>query len=110
MQPVETRNVPTPLAGALGGVAAGLPMAAYMLAVRKLAPSTRWQRLPPRQIVARLAQRAGVARRMGRREHDAATTAAHFGYGGAVGSLYPYASCVLPGPTAAKGALFGVGL
>jgi uncharacterized membrane protein YagU involved in acid resistance len=99
-----------PIAGAVGGAAAAGPMAAYMKAFRQLAPSTRWQSLPPRQIVTRLARRAGLARMWNGRERDAATALGHVGYSVAAGALYPLARPLLPGPTLLKGSLFGVGL
>jgi uncharacterized membrane protein YagU involved in acid resistance len=85
-------------------------MVVAMTAARELAPSARWHALPPRQVVRGLAQRVGIARRRSPFERYAATAAGHFGYGGAAGALYPYASRVLPGPTLVRGALFGVGL
>jgi hypothetical protein len=98
------------LAGAVGGALAGAPMAVAMKALQQSAPSARRRLLPPKQITLELARRVGLARKLDTRGRNVATAAAHFGYGTAVGAVYPYASRVLPGPTALKGALFGVGL
>jgi hypothetical protein len=98
------------LAGAVGGALAGAPMAVAMRAMQQSAPSARWRALPPKQITLELARRVGLARKLDERGRNATTAAAHIGYGSAAGALYPYASRVLPGPTALKGALFGVGL
>jgi hypothetical protein len=96
-----------PFAGAVGGVAAAAPMAIYMKAFQQLAPSTRWQSLPPRQIATRIGRRLGLRRNGG---GTAATALGHLGYSIAAGSLYPVARPLLPGPPLLKGALFGVGL
>jgi hypothetical protein len=98
------------LAGALGGTLAAAPMAAAMKALQQSSPSARRQALPPRQIALALARKAGLAHKLDGRGRNATTAAAHFGYGGAAGALYPYASRVLPGPTMMKGALFGTAL
>jgi hypothetical protein len=98
------------LAGAVGGALAGAPMVVAMKALQQSAPSARRRALPPQQITLALARRVGLARKLDTRGRYATTAAAHFGYGSAAGALYPYASRVLPGPTALKGALFGVGL
>ena len=96
------------IAGAIAGTAATLPMSAVMVALRQAAPSAQRQSLPPKQITLELARRAGIARKLDGAERDAASTVMHFGYGGAVGALYPYASQRLPGPTLLRGALFGL--
>jgi uncharacterized membrane protein YagU involved in acid resistance len=98
------------LAGAVGGIAATAPMTAVMVALQQASPAARAQSLPPKQITVELAERAGLGRELDGAREDAATTVSHFGYGGAVGALYPYASDVLPGPTLVKGALFGLGV
>jgi hypothetical protein len=97
------------LAGAAGGALAAAPMAVAMKALQQPSPSARRRTLPPRQITVALARKVGLARKLDGGA-NLATAAAHFGYGGAAGALYPYASRVLPGPTVMKGALFGVGL
>jgi hypothetical protein len=97
------------LAGAVGGVAATAPMSAVMIALRGASRAARAQDLPPKQVTLGLAQRGGVHHHVQPRE-NAATTASHFGYGGAVGALYPYLGGRLPGPTLLKGALFGLGV
>lgn len=53
-------------------------------------------------------RKAGLARRLNGGARNAATAAAHFGYGGSIGALYPYASALLPGPPLVKGALFPI--
>jgi len=98
------------LAGAAAGALAAAPMAVAMKALQQTSPSARRRALPPRQITMALARRVGLASRLDGHASNAATTAAHFGYGSAVGALYPYAKRVLPGPTVMKGALFGAGL
>ena len=98
------------LAGAVGGIAATAPMTAVMVALQHASPAARAQSLPPKQITVELAERAGLGRELDGTGEDAATTVSHFGYGGAVGALYPYVGERLPGPTLLKGALFGLGV
>jgi uncharacterized membrane protein YagU involved in acid resistance len=98
------------LAGAIAGTVATAPMTVAMKALQQAAPSARWRAIPPREITRELAQRAGLAPARNGAAEDAATTLNHFGYGGAVGALYPYTAARLPAPTLVRGMAFGVGV
>ncbi|HVH04692.1 MAG TPA: DUF6789 family protein [Myxococcota bacterium] len=98
------------LAGAIAGTTATAPMTVAMKALQQRAPSARRRAIPPREITRELARRAGLPPRRNGAAEDAATTASHFGYGGAIGALYPYTAAHLPAPTLVRGALFGAGV
>jgi hypothetical protein len=98
------------LAGAIAGTAATAPMTVAMKALQRQSPAARRRAIPPREITRELARRAGIAPRKNGAAEDLATTANHFGYGGAVGALYPYTAARLPAPTLVRGMLFGVGV
>ena len=84
------------LAGAIAGTAATAPMTVAMKALQRQSPSARRRAIPPREITRELARRAGVAPARNGAAEDVATTVNHFGYGGAVGALYPYTAARLP--------------
>ena len=71
--------------GALAGTAATAPMTLVMELLRRRLPF--WERypLPPRQITVEAAHQAGISSMLDERDVKALTTAAHFGYGGAMG-------------------------
>ena len=105
------------LAGALGGLAASVPMAFVMMGLNRYLPVSRrsWPEklrpLPPKEIVVETAIRANVeeAVQPGQR-WDAATWIGHLGYGAATASLYPLATRPLPLPYLARGMLFALGV
>jgi hypothetical protein len=98
------------LAGAIGGMAAGVPMVVALTALEQATPSARLRGQMPKQLATRVARQIGLAKGPSSVERHLATAAGHFGYGGAAGALYPQVSRVLPGPTLVKGALFGAGV
>lgn len=103
------KGLPAPVAGALAGAAATVPMTAVMLAAhRRLPPGERYP-LPPAEITAELAE--GAAEAAGAPAPDPETltplvVAGHFAYGAAMGALYALAAPPAPAPVA--GALRGM--
>jgi uncharacterized membrane protein YagU involved in acid resistance len=75
--------------GALAGTVATLFHTAVMWALHPRLPRARQQPLPPTQITAVVAARAGVETAQAGPGLTAATVASHFGYGAAAGALYP---------------------
>ena len=96
------------LAGTVGGFAATFPMSAVMLALQKALPGEEREPLPPKQITENAAAGAGVNHKLTEGERDAATAAAHFGYGAAAGAAYAAMAGKSGLPPAAEGALYGL--
>jgi hypothetical protein len=94
--------------GAAAGLLATVPMTAAMVAMHRRLPA--WQRyaLPPRRITMRAAGKVGLRSRMDEPHRTAATLAAHFGYGAAVGALLGAFAPRGPARAAAAGAGFGL--
>lgn len=90
------------------GLAATLPMSAVMLGLHRALPDERHRALPPHVVTMGLVAPTGLPERLGPRGRQALTTAGHFGYGAAAGSLYALWQRAVPGPPAATGALFGL--
>ena len=104
-----TRNGTRRLAsGAAAGLVATVPMTAAMVAMHRELPAHERFHLPPRRITMRAAGKAGVSRHMGESHRTAATLAAHFGYGTAVGTLLGAFAPRGPAKAAAAGAGFGL--
>ena len=76
------------LRAAVGGAVATLFHTAVMLALHPRLPRARRQPLPPTEITAVVADRAGVPVPQRRLALIAATAVSHFGYGAAAGALY----------------------
>jgi hypothetical protein len=76
------------LLGALAGLAATAPMTLAMKLMHERLPREEQYPLPPRQVTEGVAEKAGVNRRLGEDEREAATWASHFAYGAACGALY----------------------
>jgi hypothetical protein len=98
------------LAGAIAWTVATAPMTAAMKALQHQSPAARRRAIPPREITRELARRAGIQPARNGAAEDAATTLNHFGYGGAVGALYPYTAARLPAPALVRGFVFGIGV
>jgi uncharacterized membrane protein YagU involved in acid resistance len=101
------------LAGTVGGFAATFPMTAYMTHQHAYLPPTQRYPLPPREIteaVVDQAADAGLAPRPDEKTLYRITMASHFGYGAAVGTLYPWTAGRLPLPSLLKGIVFGLGV
>ena len=75
------------LKGAAAGLAATVPMTAAMVAMHRGLPAYERHSLPPRKITMRAAGKLGLREHLDEPQRTAATLAAHFGYGTAVGSL-----------------------
>lgn len=74
--------------GAVSGAVATLFHSAVMFALHPRLPRARRQPLPPTEITAVVADRAGVPMPRRRVALTVATTVSHFGYGAAAGALY----------------------
>lgn len=94
--------------GSLAGLAATAPMTVFMEAAFPALPEREQYPLPPRQVTARVGERAGVWHEMSESGRKAATLAAHFGYGAAAGALYGLVAPALPLPPALRGAGYGL--
>jgi hypothetical protein len=79
-----------------------------MGAMHRALPPNEREPLPPRQITQNAAAAAGVALGADEETREAATLAAHFGYGASAGSLYaPFAGSTRL-PPVVEGALYGM--
>lgn len=76
------------LLGALAGLAATAPMTLAMKLMHEQLPREEQYPLPPRAVTMELAEAAGLDERMDEPAREAATWAAHFGYGAACGAAY----------------------
>jgi len=97
------------LIGALAGATATVPMTAFLSAVHRVMPPQEQYPLPPREIVAELAEESGLRRTLTPDQEYAAAVLCHYGYGSAAGALY---GALTPpgGSTPARGAAFGLAL
>lgn len=96
------------LKGALAGFLATAPMTVFMLVTQRFLPRGQRYDLPPEIITKELAQRARVRHHMSKGQILAATTASHFGFGAAMGTLYGPLGKGIALPAAVKGVLFGL--
>lgn len=96
------------LTGAAAGLVATVPMTVAMVAMHRQLPPPQRYPLPPRRITMRAAGKVGVRSRMNETHRTAATLAAHFGYGTAIGTLLGALAPRGPGKSAAAGAGFGL--
>jgi hypothetical protein len=96
------------VAGTLAGLGATAPMTAAMIAMHRALPAHEKYPLPPRKVTMRVAQAVGLRKRMDEPERKAATLAAHFGYGAAMGGLFALLAPSTPGPPVPKGILWGL--
>lgn len=94
--------------GALAGFGATLPMSAVMWLGRELLPPAEQYPLPPSEIVADVAAKAGAEEATAGPEHNLATVAAHLGYGAAAGALYAVLPHQLSPSAALNGTLYGL--
>jgi len=94
--------------GAAAGLAATVPMTAAMEAMHRRLPARQRHPLPPRKITMRFAGKARVRHRLNEPERLAATLAAHFGYGSAVGAVLGAVAPKGTAKAAAAGAGFGL--
>jgi len=101
-------TLPALMNGALAGFVATAPMSAFMWTARELLPPAEQYPLPPNQIVADVAAKAGVEEAAAGPDHALATAAAHFGYGAAAGALYAVLPHQISPSPALNGILFGL--
>ena len=76
------------LRGAAAGFAATVPMTLTMEALRAALPREQTRRMPPREIVDRTVDKAGVGMEVDRSDRIALTTVAHFAFGALAGAVY----------------------
>jgi len=88
MQNSTRTNMMKILAGTVAGLAATVPMTAAMIAMHRYLPLHQRYPLPPRKVTMRLASALDMRHELNRSERSAATVAAHFGYGGAMGGIF----------------------
>src|SRR3954452_17567083 len=91
------------VAGTLAGLTATAPMTAAMIAMHKALPAHERYPLPPRKVTMSAARKAGVKKKLDEPERKAATLAAHFGYGAAMGGLFAMLAPRAPGRPIPKG-------
>ena len=96
------------VAGTLAGLTATAPMTAAMIAMHKALPAHERYPLPPRKVTMRAARRAGVKKRLDEPQRKAATLAAHFGYGAAMGGIFAMLAPRAPGRPIPKGIAWGL--
>ena len=97
------------LTGAAAGFAATGPMTAVMEALHTLLPREEQDPLPPRQVMERGAEAAGVEHELDDEGTEAATAVAHFGFGTAAGALLGLLAARSQSPTLA-GVGYGLGV
>lgn len=95
-------------AGAVAGLIATVPMTLAMILMHRQLPWRQRYPLPPREITARVAEKAGVREHIEEEEERGLTFAAHFGYGAATGALFGAIADELPMPRIASGVLYGI--
>ena len=98
------------LAGTIAGFVATGPMTLAMNAMYRELPPEHKDALPPRQITEQVAASAGVDLGPDEETHQAATLAAHFGYGAAAGAIYGPLAGATPLPRVAEGMFYGVAI
>src|SRR5438874_2006413 len=96
------------VSGAVSGFAATAPMTAAMIVMHRMLPPTQRYPLPPRKVTMRFAKAAGVKHAMSEPQRNAATIAAHFGYGAAMGGIYSSFADKVPAPRVATGIGWGL--
>jgi uncharacterized membrane protein YagU involved in acid resistance len=96
------------LAGSAAGCVATAPMTAVMEGVRRLLPPDQQDPLPPRQITERAADAVGLADDLTEDQKEAATAAAHFGFGATAGAAYGLVAPHLPFGPVGNGVGYGL--
>jgi uncharacterized membrane protein YagU involved in acid resistance len=96
------------VAGTLAGLTATAPMTAAMLAMHKVLPAHERYPLPPRKVTMRFARKTGVKKHLDEAQKKAATLAAHFGYGAAMGGIFALLAPRAPGRPLPKGIAWGL--
>jgi uncharacterized membrane protein YagU involved in acid resistance len=103
-------KIPEPIAGAISGFVATVPMTLAMIGINKLMSWPDRQRLEPRKITDDMLDRVGLRDDLSEDERKQAALAAHFAFGAAAGSLYPVVEPFIPAPRAIRGPIYGLGV
>jgi len=74
--------------GAAAGLAATVPMTMVMEALRTWLPREQFRRMPPREIVDRAIEQAGVADEIDFADRTVVTAVAHLAFGMLAGAVY----------------------
>ena len=98
-----------PAIGIIAGLVGTVPMTAFMEAAHQALPEHERYPLPPEEVMLSLEHKT-AHKHPDDAAHMAMTWAGHFGYGGAVGTLYAALADSLPFSPAVNGALFGLGV
>lgn len=96
------------LLGALAGLAATAPMSLAMKLMHAGLPPEEQYPLPPRAVTMELAEAVGLDEQMDEPTREAATWAAHFGYGATCGAAYGALAAGTRVPPVLAGASFGL--
>ena len=96
------------LTGAFAGIAATAAMTIAVDAMFSRLPRQQRYPLPPREITAKVAADAGLARHLSESRRVDATLISHFAFGAAVGALYPFIARRMPGPPMVNGIAYGI--
>jgi uncharacterized membrane protein YagU involved in acid resistance len=94
--------------GGLTGLVATAPMTAAMLLMHRMLPPHEREALPPRQITMQVARKARVAHDLDRGERKAATLAAHYSFGTAMGTVYGLVCSQGLRPGVSTGMMYGL--
>ncbi|HSH38366.1 MAG TPA: DUF6789 family protein [Chthoniobacterales bacterium] len=95
-------------AGAIAGLIATVPMTVAMLLMHRRLPWQQRYALPPREIVASIAEKTGARKHVDNEEERGATLVAHFGYGTATGAVFEPIARELPVPRVLSGIGYGL--
>lgn len=106
----EPNVLEKPLVGALSGFIATIPMSIAMIAINKLMTWPHRQRLEPRKITDDMLNRVGLRDELDEEDRKQAAIAAHFAFGAAAGSLYPFVQRYIPASRSLRGPLYGLGV
>lgn len=96
--------------GATSGAIATIPMTAVMLAGHRMLPRREQYPLPPREIVDKISEEAGIDKEAPEEVLRATTWISHFGYGAAMGGIYAAVKGSIPCPAQIRGPAFGTGV
>ncbi|HEX7035039.1 MAG TPA: DUF6789 family protein [Pseudomonadales bacterium] len=96
------------LIGAFAGMAATAAMTIAVDAMFSRLPREQRYPLPPREITTKVAAESGLARHLSESRRVSATLISHFGFGAAVGALYPLVARLMPGPPMLNGIAYGI--
>ena len=96
------------VAGAIAGLAGTAAMTAAMRAMFRALPERDRYPLPPRLITDRVVGPIGMMDALDEPERRGLTLALHYGYGAAVGALYPVVAQRVGGPGVATGIGYGL--